>query len=73
VVLDEVAGSCVKGFRKPELQQWVINIVSDRSCNRVPDIEQKLYVTMIGSHLIGSIPEEEIIFAIGKYVILLYA
>jgi hypothetical protein len=39
----------------------------------VPDIVQKLYVTMIGSHLIGSIPEEEIIFAIGKYVILLYA
>jgi hypothetical protein len=35
----------------------------------MPDIAQKLYVTMIGSHLIGSILEEEIIFTIGKYVV----
>jgi hypothetical protein len=28
---------------------------------------------MIGSHLIGSIPEEEIIFTVSKYVVFLYA
>jgi hypothetical protein len=39
----------------------------------MPDIAQKLYVTMIGSHLVGSILEEEIIFTIGKYVVFLYA
>jgi hypothetical protein len=27
MVPDEVTGSCVNGFRNPELQQWVIDIV----------------------------------------------
>jgi hypothetical protein len=39
----------------------------------VPDVAKKLYVTMIDSYLISSIPEEEIIFTIGKYVFVLYA
>jgi hypothetical protein len=39
----------------------------------MPDVAQKLYVTMIGSHLIGSIPEEEIIFTVSKYVVFLDA
>jgi hypothetical protein len=39
----------------------------------MPDVAQKLYVTMIGSHIVGSIPEEEIIFTISKYVLFLYA
>jgi hypothetical protein len=39
----------------------------------MPDVAQKLYVTMIGSHLIGSIPEEERIFTVSKYVVFLDA
>jgi hypothetical protein len=39
----------------------------------MPDVAQKLYVTMIGSHLVGSVPEEEIIFTASKYVVFLYA
>jgi hypothetical protein len=35
----------------------------------MPDVAQKLYVRMIGSHLVGSIPEEEITFTISKYVV----
>jgi hypothetical protein len=73
MVLNEVAGSCVNSFRKPELQWWVDDIVPDRPCNCMPDIAQKLYVTMIDSNLVGSIPEEKIIFIITKYVVFLDA
>jgi hypothetical protein len=72
MVLDEITSSCVNAFRKPKLQQWVINIMLDRFCNCMPDVAQKLYVTMIGAHLIGSVPEEEIIYTVGKYVVFLY-
>jgi hypothetical protein len=68
-----LAVACVNGFRKPELQQRVVNIVSDWPCKCMPDIAQKLYVAMIGSYLVSSVPEEEIIFTIGKYVVFLYA
>jgi hypothetical protein len=39
----------------------------------MPDIAQKLYATVVGSHLIGSILKEKIIFTIRKYVVFLYA
>jgi hypothetical protein len=39
----------------------------------MPDVAQKLYVTVVGFHLIGSIPKEMIIFTIYKYVVFLYA
>jgi hypothetical protein len=39
---DQVAGSYVNGFGKPELQQWVVNTVSDMFCNCMPVVAQKL-------------------------------
>ncbi len=48
--------------------QYSIN----RPCNCLPDVAQKLYVTVVGSHLIGSILKEKIIFSIGKDVVFLH-
>jgi hypothetical protein len=47
MIPDEVTGSGINGFKKPELQQWVMDIVSDRPCNCMPDVAEKLYVTII--------------------------
>jgi hypothetical protein len=39
----------------------------------LPDVAQKLFVTVVDSHLIGSILKEKIIFTVGKDVVFLYA